>query len=93
MPKRKIPAREAPQSSHRARQQITMKCVHITWKPHRKARPYHRARAEWVGDYVHESLRVNGSVAELHADLLHFTCDSLSEHLRTVDLYTTLAAQ
>jgi hypothetical protein len=24
---------------------------------------------------------------------LHFTCDSLSEHLRTMDRYTTLAAQ
>jgi hypothetical protein len=32
-------------------------------------------------------------VAELESDLLHFTCSSLSEHLKTLDRYTTLAAQ
>jgi hypothetical protein len=46
-----------------------------------------------VGEFVHESVRVNGTVGELHGDLRHFTCDSLSEHLRTLDRYTTLAAQ
>jgi glycosyltransferase involved in cell wall biosynthesis len=66
---------------------------HSGWYPDRKVRLYHRARAEWVGDYVHEGVKVNGTTGELHGDLLHFTCDSLSEHLRTLDRYTTLAAQ
>ena len=66
---------------------------HSGWYPDRKVRLYHRDRAEWVGHYVHESVRVNGSVGELHGDLLHFTCDSLSQHLRTMDRYTSLAAQ
>jgi glycosyltransferase involved in cell wall biosynthesis len=66
---------------------------HSGWYPDRKTRLYNRARAEWVGDYVHESVRVKGSIKELHADLLHFTCNSLSEHLRTLDKYTTLAAR
>jgi hypothetical protein len=46
-----------------------------------------------VGEYVHESVRVTGSTGELEGKLLHFTCDSLSEHLRTLDRYTTLAAR
>jgi hypothetical protein len=46
-----------------------------------------------VGEYVHESVRVTGSTGELEGKLLHFTCDSLSQHLRTLDRYTTLAAQ
>jgi hypothetical protein len=36
---------------------------------------------------------VNGAVGHLQADLLHFTCNSLSEHLKTMDRYTTLAAE
>jgi glycosyltransferase involved in cell wall biosynthesis len=66
---------------------------HSGWYPDRKVRLYHRGRAQWVGEYVHESVRVNGTVGELQGDLLHFTCDSLTQHLRTLDRYTTLAAQ
>ena len=29
----------------------------------------------------------------MQSSLLHFTCNSLSEHLRSMDSYTTLAAQ
>jgi glycosyltransferase involved in cell wall biosynthesis len=66
---------------------------HSGWYPDRKVRLYHRGRGEWVGDYVHESVRVSGAVGQLHGDLLHFTCDSLSQHLKTLDRYTTLAAK
>lgn len=66
---------------------------HSGWYPDRKVRLYNRAKAKWVGEYVHESVRVDGSVGELHGDLLHFTCDSLSQHLRTLDRYTSLAAR
>jgi glycosyltransferase involved in cell wall biosynthesis len=66
---------------------------HSGWYPDRKVRLYDRGKAEWAGEYVHESVRVNGSVGELSGDLLHFTCQSLPEHLRTLDRYTSLAAQ
>lgn len=66
---------------------------HSGWYPDRKVRLYDRRKAKWVGDYVHESVRVEGKVGELQSNLLHFTCASLSEHLRTLDRYTTLAAQ
>jgi glycosyltransferase involved in cell wall biosynthesis len=66
---------------------------HGGWYPDRKVRLFHREKAEWVGEYVHESVRVTGSTGELKGKLLHFTCDSLSQHLRTLDRYTTLAAQ
>ena len=49
--------------------------------------------AKWVGDFVHESVQVHGRLGHLESNLLHFTCDSLSEHLRTMDRYTTLAAE
>lgn len=67
--------------------------LHSGWYPDRKVRLYHRERAEWVGEFVHESLSVKGRIGHLDANLLHFTCDSFSEHLKTMDRYTTLAAE
>ena len=66
---------------------------HSGWYPDRKVRLYHRCKATWVGAYVHESVTVNGTVGHLESNLLHFTCDSLSEHMKTMDRYTTLAAE
>ena len=66
---------------------------HSGWFPDRKVRLYHREKATWVGDYVHESLHVTGSLGHLEGQILHYTCDSLSEHLKTMDRYTTLAAE
>ena len=66
---------------------------HSGWHPDRKVRLYRRDRAQWVGDFVHESVQVQGSTGELRENILHFTCSSLAEHRRTLDRYTTLAAQ
>jgi glycosyltransferase involved in cell wall biosynthesis len=67
--------------------------LHSGWYPDRKVRLFNRKKAQWVGDYVHESVEVKGRVGHLKSNLLHFTCDSLSQHLRTMDQYTTLAAE
>jgi len=67
--------------------------LHSGWYPDRKVRLYDRRKAHWAGDFVHESVKVEGRVGHLKSNLLHFTCDSLSEHLKTMDRYTTLAAQ
>jgi glycosyltransferase involved in cell wall biosynthesis len=67
--------------------------LHSGWYPDRKVRLYDRRKARWVGDFVHESVRVDGRIGHLESNILHFTCDSLSEHVRTMDRYTTLAAQ
>jgi glycosyltransferase involved in cell wall biosynthesis len=67
--------------------------LHSGWYPDRKVRLFDRRKASWEGDYVHESVRVQGPVGHLESNLLHFTCNSLAEHLRTMDRYTTLAAE
>jgi len=67
--------------------------LHSGWYPDRKIRFFDRRKARWVGEFVHESVKVDGPVGHLESNLLHFTCDSLSEHLRTMDRYTTLAAE
>ncbi len=67
--------------------------LHSGWYPDRKVRLYRRDKATWVGEYVHESVQVNGTVGHMDSNLLHFTCNSLSEHIKTMDRYTTLAAE
>ena len=67
--------------------------LHSGWYPDRKVRLFDRRRGKWEGDFVHESVKVDGPIGHLHANLLHFTCSSLSEHLKTMDRYTTLAAE
>src|ERR1700761_3828876 len=67
--------------------------LHSGWHPDRKVRLFNRHKARWEGQFVHESVRVQGVVGHLQSNLLHFTCASLSEHLKSMDSYTTLAAQ
>jgi glycosyltransferase involved in cell wall biosynthesis len=67
--------------------------LHSGWYPDRKVRLFNKDKAKWVGDFVHESVKVEGRIGHLKSNLLHFTCNSLSEHLRSMDGYTTLAAQ
>ena len=66
---------------------------HSGWYPDCKIRLYHREHGRWEGDYVHESVRIRGSIGRLNGHLLHFTCNSLGDHLRSIDRYTTLAAR
>jgi glycosyltransferase involved in cell wall biosynthesis len=67
--------------------------LHSGWYPDRKIRLFDRRKARWVGDYVHESVMSEGRVGALEGNLLHYTCQSLSEHMRTMNGYTTLAAE
>ena len=67
--------------------------LHSGWYPDRKVRLYDRRKARWAGSYVHESVKVDGSIGRLESNLLHYTCDSLSEQLETMNRYTTLAAE
>ncbi len=67
--------------------------LHSGWHPDRKIRLYDRRKARWIGEFVHERVETTGRVGHLRSNLLHFTCDSLSEHLKRLDRYTTLAAQ
>lgn len=67
--------------------------LHSGWYPDRKIRLYDRRKAQWRGDFVHESVVVQGSLGHLDSNVLHFTCSSLTEHLKSMERYTTLAAE
>jgi glycosyltransferase involved in cell wall biosynthesis len=66
---------------------------HSGWYPDYKVRLYNRTSGRWVGNYVHESVKVEGEVKRLRGDLLHFTVRNATEHHLRLDRYTTLAAR
>jgi glycosyltransferase involved in cell wall biosynthesis len=66
---------------------------HSGWYPDHKIRLFLKEKAQWEGRLVHEALHVDGPVVRLQGDLLHYSCESISEHLASLDRYTTLAAE
>jgi glycosyltransferase involved in cell wall biosynthesis len=66
---------------------------HGTWYPDRQLRLFDRRRGRWSGAAVHERVQLEGTPGELRGELLHLPYRSLSEHLGTIDRYTTTMAE
>ena len=62
------------------------------WYPDYQTRLYDRRAADWAGQYVHESVKVRGTTGQLHREFQHFAYRDISDHLETIDRYTTYAA-
>jgi len=56
-------------------------------------RLYRKNKSYWDGVAPHQTARVDGRIATLEGELLHFTKRSLSEYHHVLDSYTTLAAE
>ena len=63
------------------------------WYPDHQLRLYDRRAAQWIGRYVHESLTVRGTTGRLRGELQHYAYRDLTDHLETIDRYTTYAAR
>lgn len=66
---------------------------HSGWYPDWKIRLYDRRRGIWRGDYVHESVSVDGTVAAMAGEILHYTWQSLEAQYARTEIYTDLAAR
>jgi glycosyltransferase involved in cell wall biosynthesis len=62
------------------------------WYPDHQLRLYDRRTGQFAGKYVHESVAVNGSTGYLRGEIEHYPYRDISEHLDTIDRYTTFAA-
>jgi len=64
------------------------------WYPDYQLRLYDRRAAQWNGRRVHESVKLaSGEPGQLRRDLQHFPYRDISDHLATIERYTTLAAE
>ena len=62
------------------------------WYPDYQLRLYDRRRARWSEPTVHESVKVEGETVTLKGELEHYAYRDIAHHHRTIDRYTTLAA-
>jgi glycosyltransferase involved in cell wall biosynthesis len=66
---------------------------HGDWYPDFQLRLFDRRRGRWQGGRVHESFRLQGcDPGILKGPLHHYTYRSLSDYLKRLESYTTLAA-
>ena len=65
---------------------------HGDWYPDYQMRLFDRRYGKWQGGRVHESVKIDRTVGMLKGEIHHFTYRSLSEYLRRLESYTSLAA-
>lgn len=63
------------------------------WYPDRRLRLFRRERATWGGTDPHEHVRLRGRVGRVEAPLWHYTYDDVSDHVATIDRFTTIASR
>ncbi len=63
------------------------------WYPDRKTRLFNKLKTQWLDNDVHESVdTANLQTIALHGDILHYSFDSISDHLKTIDKFTQIGA-
>jgi glycosyltransferase involved in cell wall biosynthesis len=67
--------------------------LHSGWYPDFKLRLFDRRQGEWKGAFVHESVAAKGPVETMSGEILHYTCNSLEEHVQRIEFYTDLASK
>ena len=74
---------------------VTMESGFITVVgiPDRKIRLFDRRKGGWTDDSVHEAIKMNdgATISHLRGDLLHYSHPTVSDHLKKIDHYSTMA--
>ena len=68
---------------------------HSGWYPDRKIRLWRKGAARWGDVSIHEVVEAapGARIERLRGDLLHYTCHTREQHLRTIEKFTTLSAE
>ncbi len=65
---------------------------HCGWYPDYKLRLFNKNHGHFGGSEPHDTFITNGRVLRLRGEIHHYPCASLSEHLATIDKYSTITA-
>lgn len=66
---------------------------HGDWYPDFQLRLFDRRRGRWQGGRVHESVKVQGNTGVLKGEIHHFSYRALSDYLKRLEIYSSLAAE
>jgi hypothetical protein len=64
--------------------------THSGWFPDYQLRLFRKSAAIFPDRPVHEGFSVRGAVGHLHGVLLHYSYNSLAQHIEKINRYTTL---
>lgn len=64
------------------------------WYPDFKIRLFNKSTAYWGGTNPHDHIVCSGNnIKTLHGDIYHYSFDSISDHLKTIDKFTEIGAK
>ncbi|MBK9400323.1 MAG: glycosyltransferase family 2 protein [Bacteroidetes bacterium] len=64
------------------------------WYPDTKLRFYHRGYGTWTGVNPHDRFLLNDKLSSIHinGDILHYSYNSISDHLKQIDRFSSIGA-
>ena len=66
---------------------------HSNWYPDYKLRLFRKSKAKWGGVNPHDQIILDVKDSRLSSELEHYSYDSVSDHLRTVDNFTSIISK
>jgi len=67
---------------------------HCGWYPDRKIRLLSKNKGSWTNDLIHEYIKMDTQdIHLLKGDLLHYSYNSISDHINQTNKFTTIAAK
>lgn len=64
------------------------------WYPDKKVRLFNKHKAHWGGINPHDKIIVEeGKISDLRGDLQHYSFNSISDHLQTIDKFSEIGAR
>lgn len=67
---------------------------HGGWYPDRKIRLIKKSKCQWEGDRLHEEMKCSeGKVLAFKGDILHYSFDTVDDHLDTIRKFSELGAR
>ncbi len=68
--------------------------LNYCWYPDMKVRLFNKQHAKWGGVNPHDKVRVDSEkIGRLGGDILHYSFDSISAHIQTLDKFSEIAAK
>lgn len=67
---------------------------HGGWYPDKKIRLWNKNTGKWGGENPHDKVILNAGIKVVHIqeDILHYSFNSISDHCKTIDSFTEIAA-
>lgn len=68
--------------------------LNYCWYPDKKVRLFNKNTARWGGTNPHDRVMVDGDdIVDLRGDIQHYSFDSISAHIQTLDKFTEIGAE